>query len=33
MRGILRDLVEHLTRCRYELAVATTELTKRQASR
>jgi hypothetical protein len=26
--ALSRDLVEHLTRCRYELVVTTTELTK-----
>jgi hypothetical protein len=29
-RALSRDLVEHLTRCRYELVVTTTELTKGQ---
>ena len=28
--ALWRDLVEHLTRCRYELVVTTTELGKRQ---
>jgi hypothetical protein len=29
-RALSRDLVEHLTRCRYELVMTTTELSKRQ---